>query len=235
MDAFRPGRNPAGAFFLRKRDFAEQNYILRTGSSAHSFFVGKEKHVKDKSNCTGPLAGLLTAAAAGMWTRHRERLPGRVRHGMLTVLLCAAVCAGLTGCASVGPKKPDGTYATQNRLSSTEYSIYINKQITVFTGQLMTRMQAILNLKDTTYHDEYALAAHSFSVMQKARDEVEVTYPSTGRDDDRTSVLRAMKTAMDDMNAYLDAIQDGDDLTSYKDTFQGDFNELTGLAALYYE
>lgn len=191
--------------------------------------------MKDKSHYPGPLAGLLTAAAAGVWTRHRDRLSGRVRHGMLTVLLCAAVCAEMTGCAPIKPKKPDGTYATQNRLSSIEYSIYINKQITVFTGQLMTRMQAILNLKDTTYHDEYALAAHSLSVMQKARDEVEVTYPSTGRDDDRTSVLRAMKTAMDDMNAYLDAIQDGDDLTSYKDTFQGDFNELTGLAALYYE
>ena len=92
----------------------------------------------------------------------------------------------LAGCGDVEikPDTPDGHYATQNRLSAIEYSIYINKQITVFIGQLSTRITAIRTDNDLAGSNEPELAKEGLSIMQDARDEVEVTYPSEGHDDD---------------------------------------------------
>ena len=79
----------------------------------------------------------------------------------------------MSGCAKIKPDTPQsGKYATQNRLSAVEYSIYINKQLTVFTNQISTRMGSISNLsKDFNVDNEITLAQNSLDILQETYDE----------------------------------------------------------------
>ena len=55
-------------------------------------------------------------------------------------ILALTLCACMTGCSSIEPPDPStGKYSTQYPQSVLEYSIYMNKQITVFTNQISTR------------------------------------------------------------------------------------------------
>lgn len=159
------------------------------------------------------------------------------RKRTISFLIVCMLALLLAGCGDVEikPDTPDGHYATQNRLSAIEYSIYINKQITVFVGQLSTRITAIRTDNDLAGSNEPELAKEGLSIMQDARDEVEVTYPSEGHDDDREAVLTAMNTAIADMQAYIDDLNAGKDVSNYDSVFRSDANELTGMAALYNE
>ena len=155
-------------------------------------------------------------------------------------ILSLAIILCMTGCSNsshfkIQPAEPDGTYATATRLTALEYSLYMNKQLTVFATQINTRMLAVQNAKDTDYVDEAKLAEESKDIMHDARAEVEVTYPSEGRDDDRETTLEAMDVAIADMEKYIEALKSGQDVSDFADIFENDFNALTGLANLYYE
>ena len=101
-------------------------------------------------------------------------------------LKCSILCVGMicnilfTGCSTeIKPdSKEEGVYATQNPLSAVEYSIYMNKQITVFTNQLTTRMIMANNAQESTYENEADMADESVKIMEDALEEVVVTYPS---------------------------------------------------------
>lgn len=158
-------------------------------------------------------------------------------------LKCSILCVGMicnilfTGCSTeIKPdSKEEGVYATQNPLSAVEYSIYMNKQITVFTNQLTTRMIMANNAQESTYENEADMADESVIIMEDALEEVVVTYPSDTSEDDREAAIMAMQTAVDHMVSYAEDVRNGEDTTKYINVFQNDFNALTGLANLYYQ
>lgn len=142
----------------------------------------------------------------------------------------------VTGCEAIEPVKPDdGKYSTQTPMSAVEYSIYINKQIVVYTNQLTTRMTMARNAQSVTYENEISQTKQSIEIMQDVLDEVTVTLPSDGRAGDREELIKAMQTAIDHMEDYLTAVEDNQDVSGFIGNFQNDFNALTGLANLYYE
>lgn len=145
-----------------------------------------------------------------------------------------ACCLLLSGC-SIDPPDPDnGTYATQYPQSALEYSIYLNKQITVFTNQISTRLNQAVHSKDGNYENEADLAQQSVDIMQDTLDEVTATESSDYSEENRLSVIEAMQTAIDHMKDYTEAVKNGEsDLTDYTHSFENDFNALTGLASLY--
>ena len=156
--------------------------------------------------------------------------------GMKAILIGLSVLSltGLTGCTEIKPDVPeDGKYSTQTAMSAVEYSIYMNKQITVYTNQLTTRMN--MARSNGTYENEVSQTEQSIKIMKDVLDEVKVTMPSKGRDDDRETVIEAMQTAINHMNSYLTDLENNQDVTGYAQIFQTDFNALTGLANLYYE
>ena len=157
------------------------------------------------------------------------------KNGVIAVCVISCLCA--SGCnTEIKPDSTDaGTYSTQTSMSSLEYSIYMNKQITVFTNQLSSRMVIAKNWSNTAYENERDMAEESLEIMNDALDEVVVTMPATNADDDRESTIEAMQTATDHMQQYIDAIDAGEDVTAFSDVFNNDFNALTGLANLYYE
>lgn len=148
------------------------------------------------------------------------------------LLLCT-----IAGCTEIKPDSPsNGEYATQNKNSSLEYSLYINKQITVFINQISTRMGVCRNISQGYKADnEVMLAKESVQIMQDALDEVTVTNPSSGSDDNRENTILSMQTALEHMKGYVDAVEHGFKLDGYIKDFENDFNQLTGLANLYYQ
>lgn len=158
------------------------------------------------------------------------------RDGVVIFGLVLLLLAGLTGCTPIQPDSSDnGTYSTQNPMSATEYSIYINKQITVFTNQLTTRRTMAHNLQESEYDSEAYMTKQSIEVMKNALEEVKVTMPASGREDDREALIVAMETAISHMKAYLECVETGESTSGFIKDFENDFNQLTGLANLYYE
>lgn len=142
----------------------------------------------------------------------------------------------LTGCDPIVPDSPeDGQYATQTPMSAVEYSIYVNKQVTVYTQQLTTRMTMARNAENAGYENELSQTKNSIEIMKDVLDEVTVTMPSNGRENDRKELIKAMKTAIGHMEDYQKAVEDGKSVSGFIGHFQNDFNALTGLANMYYE
>ena len=147
------------------------------------------------------------------------------KKAFLALMLTLTIISS-SGCQTeIKPADPkDGKYATQTSMTSLEYALYMNKQITVFTNQLSTRMAVAANHKDVQ---------QSIETLQDTLDEVTVTKPSKEKDDSREAVMTAMETAIEHLKSYKSDLDEGKDISGYADEFQNDFNELTGLANLY--
>lgn len=145
------------------------------------------------------------------------------------------LCLLLTGCSKIKPDSPeDGKYATQNRLSALEYSIYINKQLTIFANQVSTRMGSVSNVsKGYSVDNELSLANSSLVILQETYDETVTTYPSEGDDASRDTTLMVMQTAIGHMKSYISDLEKKEDVSGYFKDFENDFNALTGQAGLY--
>ena len=120
-----------------------------------------------------------------------------MRKKFLTITFFCVGCGILiTGCSSGYKIKPASVnqtgYVTQNPMSSAEYSLFLNKETTVFTNALVTRMNSIkTNLSD----------------MEAAANEVRVTMPSVGRDEDKEAMDTAMEAAIEHMKSYKNALK----------------------------
>ena len=71
--------------------------------------------------------------------------------------------------------------------------------------------------------------------MKDIRDEIEITYPSLDRDDDRAAVLKQMDACIKSMDEYIDSLSKGNNVSYYADIFSEETNQLTGLAQMYYQ
>lgn len=156
------------------------------------------------------------------------------KKAFLALMLTLTIISS-SGCQTeIKPADPkDGKYATQTSMTSLEYALYMNKQITVFTNQLSTRMAVAANHKDVQSSNESYMTQQSIETLQDTLDEVTVTKPSKGKDDSREAVMTAMETAIEHLKSYKSDLDEGKDISGYADEFQNDFNELTGLANLY--
>ena len=95
------------------------------------------------------------------------------------------MAVGLTSC-TVTPADPStGKYATQYPQTTLEYSIYINKQITVFVNELSTRLNQAVHSTDGVYENETEATEQSIQLLQETLDNVTAMQPSVGKEDDR--------------------------------------------------
>lgn len=158
-----------------------------------------------------------------------------MRKKAFSALMLTLTIISSSGCQTeIKPADPkDGKYATQTSMTSLEYALYMNKQITVFTNQLSTRMAVAANHKDVQSSNESYMTQQSIETLQDTLDEVTVTKPSKEKDDSREAVMTAMETAIEHLKSYKSDLDEGKDISGYADEFQNDFNELTGLANLY--
>lgn len=153
---------------------------------------------------------------------------------ILTLIACTCMYC-LCACSSILPDtSSNGDYATQTPPSAIEYSIYMNKQITVFTSQLTTHMALIVNA-GSNYENIIVVAEESAKIMEDVLDEVIVTYPAVTYEDDRDATIIVMETTIEHMKSYIEDLKDGKSISEYVDNFQNDYYALTGQANLYYQ
>lgn len=164
----------------------------------------------------------------------RERRTITMKRQPKIIIACLVMAVGLTSC-TVTPADPStGKYATQYPQTTLEYSIYINKQITVFVNELSTRLNQAVHSTDGVYENETEATEQSIQLLQETLDNVTAMQPSVGKEDDRLSLITAMQTALDHMKEYKESVESGEtDLTNYSHIFETDINVLTGMASLY--
>ena len=87
------------------------------------------------------------------------------KKAFLALMLTLTIISS-SGCQTeIKPADPkDGKYATQTSMTSLEYALYMNKQITVFTNQLSTRMAVAANHKDVQSSNESYMTQQSMRV-----------------------------------------------------------------------
>ena len=162
-----------------------------------------------------------------------------------TVLAIFLAGLYLGACSTSGSGDPDitidrqdaldtnGTYTTQTRLSALEYSIFMNKQLNVFINQLSTHMGMAYNSDNYSYDALLPSAEQSLTSMQEAYDEVMVTYPAQGNDDERLTALTQMSTAISHYTYIYCYIKQGKDISDFSQYFENDFLALTSTATMY--
>ena len=174
--------------------------------------------------CSNPIARLLLKQGKA---KVKRREPFTIKCGIL-----------ITGCSSGYKIKPASVnqtgYVTQNPMSSAEYSLFLNKETTVFTNALVTRMNSIKNITKENKKEELAMIKTNLSDMEAAANEVRVTMPSVGRDEDKEAMDTAMEAAIEHMKSYKNALKKNKNTSEYVQVFENDFNEITGLAQMYY-
>lgn len=132
------------------------------------------------------------------------------KKAFLALMLTLTIISS-SGCQTeIKPADPkDGKYATQTSMTSLEYALYMNKQITVFTNQLSTRMAVAANHKDVQSSNESYMTQQSIETLQDTLDEVTVTKPSKEKDDSREAVMTAMETAIEHLKSYKSDLDEG--------------------------
>ena len=156
-----------------------------------------------------------------------------VRKIISAILLSAVLMS--TGCGNeISPVTDNGTYATQQRMTSMEYSIYMNKQMTVVAGHLLSRMTAIENARSVTGGtDEVALAKESLKQVQSVLESIRTAYPSVGGENKRQAAIVAVSSAEHNISDYISDLEQGKDVSDYKKIFQTCYNEVTQCGDAY--
>lgn len=139
-----------------------------------------------------------------------------------------------SGCnMSIEPAKTSGHYATQTASSAMEYSLFMNKQLTICSSHMMSRITAIKNMEQSTCEAELASAKESYSVLEEVRDTITTTMPAKTYESTRDTSLIVVDAAMQDMKKYIKYLEEQKDVSSFTQLFQNDFNELTSQCNLY--
>lgn len=161
-------------------------------------------------------------------------------------MVCLLLFAMLSGCGS-DPKnyaqvQPDGTvrYDTDDAVDPMNYTLYVNKEITLITNILATHTGNGDNVIKGKYPaaDESISVATDLDLVAEAIESVETMHPPTDYEDDREAILIAMLAAQDSLTNYKAAL-DGEadyDLRDCVELMEGDYVNLTGkMHATYWE
>ena len=161
---------------------------------------------------------------------------------IITLLTTFILSISLFACGQSGfeikpDNKDDVKYATQNPLTVIEYNLLANREITVFTNQINTRLSLLRNLKDGTDVDtlesERQNAEHSKQLMEEALNSFATAKPPTTYEDERTNTIRIMEDCIAHLDEYIDSLGNGGKLNDFNDVFENDFISITAEASLY--
>lgn len=141
----------------------------------------------------------------------------------------------LNGCGEeISPVTDNGTYATQQRMSAIEYSVFINKQVTVVAGHIMSRIVAIENAETVlSGTDEIKMAEESLEQIDDVLNSIRTAYPAVGEEDKRQAAILAISAARQNIAGYISELEQGHDVSPYKQILQSSYNAVTQCGDIY--
>lgn len=140
----------------------------------------------------------------------------------------------LTGCEAVrtDPVTDTGT-ATVNPVTTLEYSIFVEREVSVFTNQIISQMGLMRNPKTAEYEFLSESIEESIRLMSEAYDSV---YMETALETDQKEkeiLLGEMETCLRHMKEYQTAINENKDADDFRTVLQDDFYSLTAVTSTY--
>lgn len=155
---------------------------------------------------------------------------------LLTVFLFSTLFA-----CSLPEKRTDG-FSTDSAYSASQYTMFVNKEITTVTNHLVTQMalgDKVINGSDYPVEDALKSAENSVKVLNECIENVNTMIPPTQYAEDRISVLEALESAKSTLETYCDALkQNPIDTKKIKDLIgimEADYIHLTSLSNIYWE
>ena len=158
--------------------------------------------------------------------------------GKITIPL-AGIIIGCSGCAKIQSASPEDGYNTDYAMSAVEYTIFLNKQISVASNILFTRMSMAGSVADSDYEAEKEIQStqEAISKMEAVKDEVTVTMPAASLETDRQNILDLLEDSLNALNTYQEHLQNGelDKLDNSAIELKNCFTALSGEANTYYQ
>lgn len=162
------------------------------------------------------------------------------------LLIIGALCLSiLPGCHSEKEVHytvvPDDTtvYFTEDSVDAYNYTMYVNKEITLVANILETHMAIGDSIQKGKYlaEDEIDSVRSDLDMVAEAIASVETLNPPRDYEDDRSAILSRMANAESSLSAYLEALEDSDTsaVGSAVDLMEGDYIALTGAFNLMWE
>lgn len=165
----------------------------------------------------------------------------------IVVLTCTLILSSLPGCANQNSDnyvkvQDDGTieYDTNDAVDPMNYTLYVNKELTVITNILSSHIANGDNVVKGKYlaSDEAKTLESNLDMVQESIDSIDTLHPPTDYEDDREAILTAMLTAQDSLTRYKDALNGEGSLSIEEcvDLMEGDYITLTSkMQAAYWE
>lgn len=159
--------------------------------------------------------------------------------------LAVAALALLSGCAdepNYAKVEDDGTitYSTDDAVDPMNYTLYVNKELTLVSNILSTHIINGNNIIKEDYPASDALTSlkDDLDLVEEAIASVETMHPPEEYVDDREAILTAMVTAQDSLLRYRDTLS-GDNTLTLEDCvnlMEGDYTNITGkMQGAYWE
>jgi hypothetical protein len=156
-----------------------------------------------------------------------------MRHGrnaaiIITSLLVIAVAA--VAVILLSARAGESGFSTKDALTAQEYTLAVNKEITLVLNLAESHMANGLKVIKGEYPaaDEEANASHSIELVSEAIASVDALQPANGYETDHEDVLRKMGNLLGSLETYLGYLENGyiDDIGAVVEILEGDFIAL---------
>ena len=163
--------------------------------------------------------------------KKRNYMKVKLKYAIICIILGSLVCFAV-GCSTGQPVKV--LTPPQPRMSGTDFSIRVNKQIAVYTSQMLTHLATIKDMNDDSYYgNEIEMTGQSLEDMHDALVGVTSLNPPEYMESYQKHVVEAMKKATANMEQYAEVLEAGKDISAFSEVFQNDFNTLAGFYSSY--
>lgn len=133
-------------------------------------------------------------------------------------------------------------YSTDVAYSASQYTMFLNKQITTVTNQLTTQMALADGVAhDSSYPIEDALSSvnSSIKILDETIDNVDTMFPPADYYEDRVNLLECMKNVKSTFETYRDELKktpiDTKKIEELIDIMEGDYMAITAISNIYWE
>lgn len=166
-------------------------------------------------------------------------------HSRRLVVVCLSATFALsafTACQSNQSPTPKQQYSTDVAYSASQYTMFLNKEITTVTNQLTTQMAMADGVAhNSSYPIEDAIKSvdSSIKIMDECIENVDEMFPPADYYEDRENLLECMKNTKSTLETYRDAIKskpiDTKKIEELIKIMEGDYLAITAISNIYWE
>lgn len=158
-----------------------------------------------------------------------------------TVICLSALFLFLAIGCNIQKGDPD-KFTTDVSYSASQYTMFVNKQITTVTNQLTTQMamaDSIANSSNYPIEDAILSANSSIQIVEECRDNIKTMLPPAEYAENRESTLKILESIISTLETYRDSLKSTPiDVSKIKDLIkimENDYMALTAQSNIYWE